>query len=162
MYYCDVSDVLEGGEMIFRPLIMPDRGYSGDLETRIKVQEGTAMAFANTMPHKFQKITNNGKEAGDRMFVTFFIVDPERPIETKARLRPQDPVTFKKQACQAMMQTARGWGYLDYGNSGEAKFVDESGLAQGLQSKYRVVDNAYTCPWDENYVCYDNDIESNG
>lgn len=45
--------------------------------------KGTAVVFANSIPHRFRKIRNTTDSVQRRTFINFFIVDPSRKIPTK-------------------------------------------------------------------------------
>eukprot|EP01113_Clastostelium_recurvatum_P001134 TRINITY_DN10470_c0_g3_i1.p1 TRINITY_DN10470_c0_g3~~TRINITY_DN10470_c0_g3_i1.p1 ORF type:complete len:622 (+),score=111.44 TRINITY_DN10470_c0_g3_i1:136-1866(+) len=80
VYYAHVDDALEGGALKFRPAHAPQPWYDIPTDVEVDVHQGAAIAFANTIPHRFRKITNNTSSSLRRTFLNFFIVDPLRPI----------------------------------------------------------------------------------
>jgi len=44
----------------------------------IPVSSGTAAVFSNTIPHRFRTIHNDTDDAQERLFINFFIVDPDK------------------------------------------------------------------------------------
>jgi hypothetical protein len=47
----------------------------------VPVRTGTAIAFQNTIPHRFRTIRNDTNESQRRLFVNFFVVNPDDPLE---------------------------------------------------------------------------------
>lgn len=112
VYYLDVSAATTGGSLSFRPPVTPDECYfefvneedaqseeeegAGELDEEtqrgpafwqhyikdVPVQTGTAVVFHNAIPHRFRSIKNDSDEAQRRLFVNFFIVNPEHPLPT--------------------------------------------------------------------------------
>lgn len=86
VYYLDVSDLTSGGNLSFRPPQSPalddgdeDGGWS-ELVKNVQVSTGTAVAFGNTIPHRFRTIHNETDDVQCRLFINFFIVDPSNPL----------------------------------------------------------------------------------
>jgi hypothetical protein len=46
----------------------------------IEIREGTAIVFANTIPHRVRKTMNMTSTTLFKTFINFFIVDPKFPI----------------------------------------------------------------------------------
>ena len=124
-----------------------------EMENEIDVTEGCAIVFSNTLPHKFLKLTNNTDSPLERLFLNFFIVDPTKEIESTTFYWEADKLLRKlkklpsviiahilsfivyrpnlveakerrKAAREAMKTEVSGWGYIDYGNSGDVVFID--------------------------------------
>ena len=70
------------------------------------------------MPHRVTTIENLDSEPRDRVFVTFFIVDPSRPISLADRIRPEDPIGFRLEAKEALKTLKSTWGCLNFGKVG--------------------------------------------
>lgn len=98
VYYLDVDDELEGGGLKFRPKVGPKPSYEQfPIDHAISsIKTGTAIVFANSIPHRFQKIRNLTCDDGRRRtFLNFFIVDPEHRIPMKSNeviLSPKDTI----------------------------------------------------------------------
>lgn len=80
VYYCHISPGLEGGNLKFRPQIVPQVEVLKDIN--IPIEEGSAVVFSNTIPHRFRKIQNTATNGTTqiRTFLSFFIIDPTVPI----------------------------------------------------------------------------------
>src|SRR5437016_919303 len=77
---------LEGGNVKFRPDSSPSPTYAEwskvITSSEASVKEGAALVFANFIPHRFRKITNNDSTPHRRTFINFFIVDPTKPLKS--------------------------------------------------------------------------------
>uniref|UniRef100_A0A7S1YNR5 DUF4246 domain-containing protein n=1 Tax=Grammatophora oceanica TaxID=210454 RepID=A0A7S1YNR5_9STRA len=97
VYYVDVSEDTNGGDLSFRPSGTPDKPYyhgpEGDdsEEDRgpafwssfikdVSVQTGTAVVFNNSIPHRFRTIRNDTDQVQCRLFMNFFVVDPSKEL----------------------------------------------------------------------------------
>eukprot|EP00562_Extubocellulus_spinifer_P000747 CAMPEP_0178482122 /NCGR_PEP_ID=MMETSP0696-20121128/6564_1 /TAXON_ID=265572 /ORGANISM="Extubocellulus spinifer, Strain CCMP396" /LENGTH=561 /DNA_ID=CAMNT_0020109615 /DNA_START=76 /DNA_END=1761 /DNA_ORIENTATION=+ len=93
VYYLDVSEETTGGELSFRPRKTPafeyhtTDGWRDGNEVRwssfvenVPIRTGTAVAFANSIPHRFRSIRNDTDHAQRRLFLNFFVVDPATPL----------------------------------------------------------------------------------
>ncbi|CAF3409475.1 unnamed protein product [Rotaria socialis] len=98
VYYLYVDSELEGGTLKFRPKKAPQHSYDGittDFEVA-SICTGTAIVFSNAMPHRFRQIRNLTADDGrHRIFLNFFIVDPDQKINlelTNIVLAPMDMI----------------------------------------------------------------------
>eukprot|EP01125_Pyxidicula_operculata_P020099 TRINITY_DN734_c0_g1_i4.p1 TRINITY_DN734_c0_g1~~TRINITY_DN734_c0_g1_i4.p1 ORF type:complete len:433 (+),score=45.88 TRINITY_DN734_c0_g1_i4:432-1730(+) len=167
VYYCHVDSDLEGGNLKFRPRKIPQRHYCSHekdyFDCEINVNEGVAVVFSNTIPHRFKKITNRTLFPLKRTILNFFIVDPGLPLVSTAQLPPLQSVEtalresflnlihehlpdniirlilsflpgyweseekafeFREQSRELMKQNKSGWGWINWGNTGDVVFVE--------------------------------------
>ncbi|OMJ87471.1 hypothetical protein SteCoe_10802 [Stentor coeruleus] len=86
VYYCKIDPRFEKDEVIFMPRKAPDSYYTlcSEIITKQKiyVHENLAFVFLNCIPNKSLKLTNITTEPLERMFLNFYIVDPNKPIES--------------------------------------------------------------------------------
>lgn len=92
VYYLDVSEETTGGALSFRPRQTPALPYSTSdsrdsdevkwsrFVKNVPIRTGTAVAFANSIPHRFRSIRNDTDHAQRRLFLNFFVVDPATPL----------------------------------------------------------------------------------
>eukprot|EP01119_Soliformovum_irregulare_P009083 TRINITY_DN22214_c0_g1_i1.p1 TRINITY_DN22214_c0_g1~~TRINITY_DN22214_c0_g1_i1.p1 ORF type:complete len:544 (+),score=128.21 TRINITY_DN22214_c0_g1_i1:46-1677(+) len=135
VYYCHVDPDLTGGNLKFRPSSAPQDWYDIETDYEAPVCEGGAIFFANTIPHRFRKIFNQGSEKQVRSFLNFFIVDPKRPL-TSTRNLPSDyqmePIGIAKrlrnEARSEMKKSVKGWGWINWGNCGTIEHIYDSSV----------------------------------
>jgi hypothetical protein len=80
VYYCEVDEQLVGGNVKFRSPQGPDDFYDMKNSHEIEIREGTAIVFANAIPHRVRKTMNMTSTTLFKTFINFFIVDPKFPI----------------------------------------------------------------------------------
>ena len=123
-YYAEVDSRLEGGGLVFRsggeaPSVHYRRAGL-ELTAEVPVAAGTAVAWSNDCPHRFRALRAGGAgggEAGDgggagvacRTFLTFFVVDPARPIAGADVLDANNRRDVARRRLAAVFFDQRGW-----------------------------------------------------
>jgi len=139
VYYLEIPDELWEGGLKFRPHSNPHPMYNIDTDIDVRVKQGSALVFSNTLPHRFKKIFNNTEREIRRTFINFFIVDPTKPLTSCgtlinvlgnnyiSRLWPEKElaVAFRERVRQLLKQLKSGWGYIFYGNCGVSKYLSD-------------------------------------
>ena len=167
VYYVEWPEEFEGGALKFRPPSLPlkyfrlrhrrhSAGYAAQglicRSIAIECGAGSAVAFRNSMPHRFETLMNTSDRPLVRSFVNFFLVERDLPttqtVPTNADLLmalvPRTnldvaqevmeflnftPLTFKRAlklrevAKAEMVNYPTRWGCIHYGNSGEVDFL---------------------------------------
>jgi hypothetical protein len=175
VYYCKIDPELEEDYLSFHPREAPDTYYSESSGTvgqmDVPVNEGAAIVFANTIPHRFCKLENHLNQNILRLFMNFFIVDPKKRLETNqlrmdsfmalrkasklpvvvideilsfvfSRLNSNEAVKRREAARQAMKSEESGWGYIHYGNSGDVIFIDDQNRDKRRYEEIRVLNKS--------------------
>lgn len=106
VYYVQVEEGLTGGALKFRIPEGPSESYGGNpdlAEVQCLPVTGSAVAFSNTLPHRFRKIVNDSDEMKRRLFVNFFILDPQNqvPIQLIPAGR-SEVIAVLRRACPAL------------------------------------------------------------
>ena len=158
VYYCKIEPKTQNDYLTFMPKTVPQKYYINDTgifsHVNVPVNEQAAIVFSNNIPHKFSCIENIHSQDIERFFINFFIVDPQKRLETnqirieafnilrkKSRLPKMlideilsfvysydNIITAKERrekVRQSMKVDSAGWGYISYGNSGEYFFKEE-------------------------------------
>eukprot|EP01129_Flabellula_baltica_P004587 TRINITY_DN1600_c0_g1_i1.p1 TRINITY_DN1600_c0_g1~~TRINITY_DN1600_c0_g1_i1.p1 ORF type:complete len:537 (+),score=92.57 TRINITY_DN1600_c0_g1_i1:25-1611(+) len=97
IYYPRVDTEICGGELKLRPKKVGDMSSGNNRSLILPVQEGTSIVFSNTLPHRFEPITNPNDREANRTFITFFIVDPKKPIVSTKSFMPADEIRLNVQ-----------------------------------------------------------------
>lgn len=150
VYYAEWPEELEGGFLKFCPATGPE----GKLTISLAVEcgAGSAVAFRNTIPHRFETLCNPTDRPLVRSFVNFFLVERDLPttreVPTNADLLmalvPRTnihvawqvmeylnytPLTYKEAlqlravAKAEMVNNPDRWGNIHYGNWGAVDFI---------------------------------------
>ena len=119
------------------------------MEYEIDIRLGTAIVFSNLLPHRFKELKNSTAKPLSRLFINFFIVDPNKPLPSTALyhihmrwlserlssvlheilkylvfLADLAEAKERRQLARQSMKTApSGWGYIHYGNCGDVEFL---------------------------------------
>jgi hypothetical protein len=163
--YTDWPEGLEGGQLKFRPCENPSDDYVGYeypppiRALKIEVQEGSAIAFKNELPHRFCQLTNYTDKPIIRSFVNFFVTKPDlattAEVPTNADIYLAligainydcvwevltwlqfTPTTHKgalelRAGAKAEMVATKGkWGTIHYGNCGQLQYLSCGGPSQ--------------------------------
>ena len=154
VYYSKIDAGFEFDKLEYRTLLIPlMTPYDNTIyEYELDIEEGSAVVFANILPHRFLKLTNVTSSPITRQFLSFFIVDPSKPLMstsyvwdvskilfklcpskvlinqilsfTGAQFNQEEAKELRRLARESMKKELSGWGHLDYGNSGELEFFD--------------------------------------
>jgi hypothetical protein len=146
VYYCKIDKGFEEDIVVFTPKIAKgDKNY-------VFIKEGSAIVFANILPHRFLKLTNNTDQPLERLFINYFIVNPDKRLESTAfysetfsilkkytklpailideilsflvyRTSLPEAKEKRQRARESMKVTTGEWKYVYYGNSGELEFL---------------------------------------
>jgi hypothetical protein len=54
-----------------------------EVEEEVPISTDTAIVFSNNLPHRFMAISNKTKEPRKRIFINFFVVDPDFILSTE-------------------------------------------------------------------------------
>lgn len=77
-YYVHIDEETHGGGLKFRPRFGPDTGCAAIIAgPPCPIQTGTGIVFSNTIPHRFRRMRGSGKGTVRRLFLNFFIVNPD-------------------------------------------------------------------------------------
>ena len=84
VYYCNIDKGFKEDKLVFRNAEMPDP-CDGELinvnnDYEIDVEDGSAVVFSNTLPHRFKELVNTTDNVITRTFINFFIIDPTKPL----------------------------------------------------------------------------------
>jgi hypothetical protein len=95
VYYAHMDPHLKGGNLKFRPKKSPNSHYYSEATScEVPVTDGCAVVFSNNLPHRFRNIENTSPtEGGRRLFLNFFIVDPEMKIKTTSEIPSKSFIT---------------------------------------------------------------------
>lgn len=104
VYYLHIDEELTGGALKFRPKRAPQDHYRIETaHTVSSLKTGAAVAFSNSIPHRFQQIQNLTRDDGRRRtFLNFFIVDPDQPI-------PMQSSTILRSPKNAIVEVFQEW-----------------------------------------------------
>ncbi|OMJ87493.1 hypothetical protein SteCoe_10829 [Stentor coeruleus] len=146
-------------------------GIGINVEQEIDVKENSAFVFLNCIPHKFLELVNRTNKPLERLFLNFFIVDPTKPIEStsfgyeaeKALIklkkfpkviieeilsfiifRPNAIIAkeLRRKARQDMQNDQTGWGFINYGNSGDVCFIDDL-ISKRMKNRFdKIIDSS--------------------
>ena len=83
VYYAQVDEELEGGDLKFRPAHAPTPENLYPIDVRVPVREGTAVMFSSDLPHRFCMIRNSASYTARRTFINMFVIDPDRPVDAQ-------------------------------------------------------------------------------
>lgn len=142
VYYCLVDESLTGGRLKFKNKALPDSYYINENHTMyqtVETNDGVAVAFDNNMIHRFTEIRNETNSAASRLFINFFVVDPEHPLPVGEpehyHTCSEETLNTRESIRKALVATKDVWGSINYGNSGEIKFVNTSILSEAIKEK---------------------------
>lgn len=159
VHYLKIDRGFKKDNLIFRPKKSPSPYYcEGNkiiTEIKIPVNQGSSIVFSNTLPHKFLKLKNKTSHPLERLFLNFFIVNPENRLEstslrfTAFKVLKQISVLpnvlideilsfvffhpnlneakFRRELAREGMKVDKsGWGFINYGNSGDVEFIKDT------------------------------------
>lgn len=158
-YYAFIDSFLEGGNLEFNLKSFPDENYAllkfverfpelkisncnyqihdASFIEEVEVTNGSAVVFANDLPHRFMKIINPADKAGHRVFINFFIVDPKNRLQIDGKacsLNEFEIFEQRERIRDILMETRKGWGHIHYGNCGEVGYVDRQLFGKPIRS----------------------------
>jgi hypothetical protein len=72
-------------------------------------------------------ISNKTKEPRERIFINFFVVDPDFILSTEEEKLDESFILVKRQEKgEEMMNLKKGWGFIRHGNSGNVEYIDNN------------------------------------
>ena len=107
VYYLQVDEGLEGGNLKFRPATSTKPYDYEECSCELKTQQGAAVVFANMLPHRFRKIRNLTEEDKRRTFINFFIVDPSMPTTSTREVPSASLLKRAMESCSIPKPIAR-------------------------------------------------------
>ena len=142
VYYVYIDEELNGGNLIFRNKSYPGSSYDNNetYEEEFEVKTGACVVFSNDLPHRVTKIDNKTNESRMRLFVDFFVVDPNAPLnedendDYKIETNKQMIHERRDQIRNELNKSQVGWGYTCYGNCGTVEFIDNKSLSKWYDS----------------------------
>jgi hypothetical protein len=155
VYYVDIDEDLEGGNVEFSPQAIPQDYYVPNVQAKtqfaVSTCTGAAVVFGNELLHRASPITNLTDSNKSRLFVNFFMVDPRKQIAPKTSFNtivrllqmmgvpdisllkilghldyPEMPGKFRMAVKHDMLAEKDSWADRNYGNSGDVTFVRDS------------------------------------
>jgi hypothetical protein len=137
VYYVYIDDELNGGNLIFRNKSYPGESYDNNetYEEEFEVNTGTCVVFSNDLPHRVTEIYNKTNESRTRLFVDFFVVDPNAPLNedndvNQIQTNEQTILERRDRIRNELNNSQVGWGYTCYGNCGTVEFIDNKSLSR--------------------------------
>ena len=149
VHYLSLGDI-KGGNLEFCNSVLADgRVEEHEAKCEVLVTEGTSVAFENNMFHRALRIENQTDSIQHRLFINFFVVDPDLPIKLKTcynTLRmilskrfpglvvdlilyhygfPASPHRFRLDVKRDMMAVKPASIRHDYGNAGVTILLDD-------------------------------------
>lgn len=101
-YYIHCDDELKGGSLKFRPSSVPSEMYNIVHDVECATALGTGVCFSNVLPHRFRRLSNGTSRTLRRMFVNFFVCDPDKSLV------PPRPLLSGAALARVLLELSRG------------------------------------------------------